>query len=48
MEPETTQQSEQTPDKELELKKTLLFVSAASLKPIRLECYLPRLSGVSE
>jgi hypothetical protein len=27
--------------------KTLLFMSAATLKPIRLECYLRRLSGVS-
>jgi hypothetical protein len=27
--------------------KTLLFMSAATMKPIRLECYLLRLSGVS-
>ena len=27
--------------------KTLLFMSAATLKPMRLEWYLPRLSGVS-
>jgi hypothetical protein len=27
---------------------TLLFMSAATLKPIRLECYLPRLSGANK
>ena len=44
---DTTLQSGQTPDNEVEIKKTLQFTSAATLKPIRLECYLPRLSGVS-
>jgi len=29
---DTTQQSGQTPDKEVEIKKTLLFMSAATLK----------------
>ena len=43
---DTTQQSGQTPDKEVEIKK-LLFMSAGTLKPIRLKCYLRRLSGVS-
>jgi len=33
LEPETTQQSGQTPDKEVEIKKILLFTSAATLKP---------------
>jgi len=28
--------------------KTLLFISADTLKPIRLECYLPRLSGANK
>src|SRR5215475_14496443 len=28
--------------------KTLLFMLAATLKPIRLECYLPRLSGANK
>jgi len=27
--------------------KTLLFMLAATPKPIRLECYFPRISGVS-
>jgi hypothetical protein len=43
---DTTQQSGQTPDKELEIK-TLLFMSAATMKPIRLECYLRRPSNLS-
>jgi hypothetical protein len=29
-------------------QKTLLFMSTATLKPTRLECYLPRLSGVNK
>ena len=46
---DTTQQSGQTPDKEVEVKKkTLLFMLAATLKPIRLECYLPRLSAANK
>ena len=28
--------------------ETLLFMLAATLKPIRLECYLPRLSGANK
>jgi len=28
--------------------KTLLFMSAATLKPIRPECYLPQLSGANK
>jgi hypothetical protein len=40
---DTTWQSEQTTDKELELKN-ITVMSAATLKPIRLECYLSRLS----
>jgi hypothetical protein len=44
LEPETTQQSGQTPDKEVEIKN----ITAATLKPTRLERYLPRLSGDSK
>jgi len=44
---DTTQHSGQTPDKEVESSK-LLFISAATLKPIRLECYLPRLFGANK
>ena len=44
---DTTQQSGQTPDKAVEIK-SLLFMLAATLKPIRLECYLSRLSDVNK
>ena len=44
---DTTQQSGQTPDNEVEIK-TLLFMLVATQKPIRLECYLPRLSGANK
>ena len=37
---DTTQQSGQTPDKEAEIKN-IIFLSAVTLKPIRLECYFP-------
>jgi len=45
-------QSGQTPDKELEIKNITVYVSGyneteATLKPIRLECYLHRLSGAN-
>jgi hypothetical protein len=39
---DTTQQSGQTPDKEVDINH---IMPAATLKPIRLQCYLPRLSG---
>ena len=42
-----TQQSGETPDKEVELKNITVML-AATLKPIRLECYLPRLSGANK
>ena len=32
----------------LQKSKTLLFMLAATLKPIRLECYLPRMSGANK
>ena len=38
------QQSGHTPDKEVEIKN-ILFMLVATLKPIRLWCYLPRLPG---
>jgi len=41
---DTTQPSGQTPHKEAEIKN-ILFMSAATLKPLRLERYLPRLPG---
>ena len=46
LEPETTQHDVQDIFKIKKLvSKSLLFMSAATLKPIRLECYLPRLPG---
>jgi len=41
---DTTQHSGQTPVKEVEIKN-ILFMSAATLKLVRLECYLPWLPG---
>jgi hypothetical protein len=49
LEPQTTQHNNldrlQTKKQK---SKTLVFTSAATLKPIRLECYLPRLSGANK
>jgi hypothetical protein len=46
---DTTQQSGQTPDKEAEKgSRNLLFMLAATLIQIRLECYLPQLSGAKK
>jgi len=44
---DATQQSGKTPDKK-QKSKTLQFTSEATLKLIRLECYLPRLSGANK
>jgi len=41
---DTTQQSGQTPDKGVEIKN-IMFMTAATLKPIWLESYLPQLPG---
>ena len=38
------QQSGETPDKEVEIKN-VMFMLAATLKPVGLQCYLPRLPG---
>jgi len=45
LEPETTQHNSQDRIQTRKLKsETLLIMSAATLKAIRLECYLPRLA----
>ena len=43
---DTTQQSGQTPDKEVEIKNINVYVSCYT-EINSLECYLPRLSGPS-
>jgi len=49
LEPETTQHNSLDRLKTRKQKsKTLLFMLAATLKLIRLECYLPRLYGVNK
>ena len=49
LEPERTQHNSQDRFQiRKEKSNTLLFMSAATLKPIRLECYLPRLSGAKK
>ena len=49
LEPETTQHNSLDGLQTRKQKSnTLLFMSAATLKPIRLECYLSRLSGANK
>ena len=48
LEPDTTQHDcQDILQIRKQISKTLLFMSAATLKPIRLECYLHRMAGVS-
>jgi hypothetical protein len=44
---DTTQQSGQTPDKEVEIKNITVYVSGYT-ETDPTECYLPRLSGVNK